>query len=138
MRLRALPVLGVMATLAGCASPRAVDDRMAQPFAPAGDAARGRELFAVRDEARCVLCHAVPGASPAGDLGPSLAHVGSRLDAAQLRLRIADITRVRPGAALPTVHRTEGMVRVAPRYAGQPVLTGQQVEDLVAYLETLR
>jgi sulfur-oxidizing protein SoxX len=128
----------MLAMVAACASTSPHDDRMREPLAPAGDAARGRELFATRDEARCVLCHAVPGLSPAGDLGPALDHVGARLDAAQIRLRIADITRVRPDAAMPTFHRTDGMVRVAPRFAGQPVLTAQQVEDLVAYLETLR
>ena len=103
-----------------------------------GDASRGRELFVAKDEARCVLCHAVPGVAFAGDVGPSLAGVGSRLTAAEIRLRIADITRVNPDSVMPTFHRTEGMVRVAPAYRGKPVLTGEQVEDLVAYLETLR
>ena len=105
---------------------------------PAGDAARGRQLFATRDEARCVLCHAAPGIPGSGDVGPSLAGVGTRLDAAQLRLRIADITRVYPETVMPTFHRAEGMTRVAPQFAGQPVLTGAQVEDLVAFLGTLK
>ena len=71
-------------------------------------------------------------------MGPSLANVGSRLDAGELRLRIADITRVNPAAAMPAFHRTEGLVRVASTYAGKPVLSAQQVEDLVAWLATLR
>jgi sulfur-oxidizing protein SoxX len=73
-----------------------------------------------------------------GNVGPSLVGVGSRLTPAQIRLRIADITRVYPDSVMPTFHRTEGMVRVAPRFLGKPALTGQQVEDLVAWLSTLR
>lgn len=85
-----------------------------------------------------MLCHSAPGIAPAGNVGPSLAGVGSRLDEAQLRLRIADITRVSPSAAMPTFHRVAGMKRVAAEYEGRPVLDGQQVEDLVAYLSSLR
>ena len=55
-----------------------------------------------------------------------------------MRLRIADITRVNPEAVMPTFHRVEGMVRVAPEYRGKPALDAQQVEDIVAWLETLR
>ena len=111
---------------------------METPLAPAGDAARGRQVFVSREGGHCVLCHAVPGVDVAGDVGPQLAQAGSRFSAAQLRLRIADISRVRPLAAMPTFHRTQGLTRVAPAFAGKPVLSGQQVEDLVAYLGTLR
>lgn len=120
--------------LMGCTT---LHDSM-MPLAPAGDAARGRELFMTRDEARCILCHDAPGVAMAGNVGPSLAGVGSRLTADQIRLRIADITRVAPDSVMPTFHRTQGMVRVAPQYAGRPVLTAAQVEDLVAWLRTLR
>ena len=64
--------------------------------------------------------------------------MGSRLTKGQIRLRIVDITRVNPAAAMPTFHRTEGLGRVAPEYRGKPALSGQQVEDLVAWLATLR
>ena len=107
------------------------------PIGAPGDAARGRALFATRDEARCVLCHEAPGVAGGGTVGPALSGVASRLTADQIRLRIADITRVNPEAAMPTFHRTAGMVRVAPQFAGKPVLTASQVEDLVAWLETL-
>lgn len=131
-----LRVFVLMAGVAGCAGMDAPDGM--PPLAPSGDATRGRELFVSRDGGHCVLCHAVPGVAAAGDIGPSLAGVGSRLNAARLRLRVADITRVNPDAAMPSFHRTEGLNRVASRHAGQPVLTGQQVEDLVAYLERLK
>ena len=113
-------------------------DALDKPLAATGDAIRGREIFLARDGGHCVLCHAVPEVKVAGNVGPSLAGVGSRLSAAQIRLRIADISQVDPNAVMPSFHRTEALTRVAPQYAGKPVLTGQQVEDLVAWLGTLR
>jgi len=124
--------------LAACAAAPDVADSLETPLAAAGDPARGREVFVSREGGHCVLCHAVPGVRLAGDVGPSLAGVGSRLSAGQLRLRIADITRVNAGAVMPAFHRTEGLNRVAPAYAGRPALSAQQVEDLVAWLGTLR
>lgn len=121
--------------LAGCV---AAPDSLDTALAAAGDPARGRETFVSREGGHCVLCHAAPGVALAGDVGPSLAGVGSRLSAGQLRLRIADITRVNPDAVMPAFHRTEGLNRVAPGYEGKPALSGQQVEDLVAWLGTLR
>jgi L-cysteine S-thiosulfotransferase len=130
-----------MLLLAALASACASSPRMdaMDALAPAGgDAARGREIFLARDGGHCVLCHQVPDAKLAGDVGPSLAGVGSRLTPGQIRLRIADITRVNPQSVMPTFHRSEGLKRVAPQYAGKPALGAQQVEDLVAYLGTLR
>jgi sulfur-oxidizing protein SoxX len=123
-----------MTMLMSCAT---ASDTMSA-LAPPGDADRGRALFMTRDEARCVLCHAAPGVEGGGNVGPALSGVGARLTAGQIRLRIADITRVNPEAVMPTFHRTEAMVRVAPPFAGKPVLTAAQVEDLVAWLETLQ
>jgi sulfur-oxidizing protein SoxX len=126
-------LLVALALLAACAS----TDR-AEPIAAAGDPARGREVFISREGGHCVLCHRAPGVTPAGNVGPPLGGIGARLDAAQLRLRVADITRVYPDSVMPTFHRTEGMTRVASAYAGKPVLDARQVEDLVAWLGTLR
>lgn len=104
----------------------------------AGDPARGREVFVSRDAGHCVLCHEAPGVEAFGNVGPSLAGVGSRLTVPELRLRVSDITKVSPHATMPTFHRTEGMTRVASQYEGKAVLTSQQVEDVVAWLATLR
>jgi len=123
----------------GCASPAVPrTDAMETALAAAGDPARGREVFMQREQGHCVLCHAVPGADIAGNVGPPLAGVGTRLSPAQIRLRVADITRVYPDSVMPTFHRTEGMVRVAPALRGKPALEGQEVEDLVAWLSTLK
>jgi L-cysteine S-thiosulfotransferase len=108
--------------------------------AAAGSAERGRALLVERAAANCLLCHAFPDPDlrVAGDVGPSLAGVGRKLSAAQLRLRIADIQRVNARAVMPSYYRLDALDRVAAEYRGKPVLGSQQVEDLVAYLQTLK
>ena len=88
----------------------------------------------------CVLCHAVPDPAVrfAGTLGPSLAGVGARFSPAQLRLRVADNLRVNPASVMPSYYKIDGLDRVAGAYAGKPILSAQEVEDVVAYLVTLR
>ena len=110
-----------------------------KPLASAGDAARGREIVVSR-ESNCLLCHVVPGAEghPMGDIGPPLAGVGAKLRPAQLRLRIVDSSKINPTTIMPPYHRTEGLSTVAREFRDKPVLTAQQVEDVVAFLGTLR
>jgi sulfur-oxidizing protein SoxX len=104
-----------------------------------GDPRRGRDIAANSDRGNCLICHVLPIAEAPvfGDLGPTLARIGSRLTAAQIRLRIVDPKRVNPASIMPSFHRSEGLFRVAPAYAGQPILSAQDVEDLVAYLLTV-
>ena len=73
-----------------------------------------------------------------GNIGPPLAGVGTRLNAGQLRLRIVDPTRLDPNAVMPAYHRTEGLDRVAEPHRGKPILTAEQIEDVIAYLLTLK
>jgi sulfur-oxidizing protein SoxX len=120
--------------VAGCAS---VSLEQA-PLGPQGDAARGREVFVSREGGHCVLCHRAPGVAVAGDVGPALDGIGSRLSPGEIRFRVVDITRVNPQAVMPAFHRAEGLARVAPAYAGKPVLDARQVEDVVAYLGSLK
>ena len=104
-----------------------------------GDAQRGREVVVGRD-ANCLLCHSIPDPSQRfmGNVAPPLAGVGSRLTPGQIRLRVVDPTRVNPDVAMPAYYRTHGLDRVMEQYRGKPVLTAQQIEDVVAYLSTLR
>jgi len=136
---RKIAFLLAVGAIAGCAQVRAPADAIEAPVArAAGDALRGREVFLSRDAGHCVLCHAAPAVSPAGNIGPSLQAVASRLSPAQLRLRVVDITRVNPDAVMPAFYRVADMNQVATRYRDQPVLSAQQVEDVVAFLETLK
>ncbi|MCR0982767.1 sulfur oxidation c-type cytochrome SoxX [Roseomonas populi] len=104
-----------------------------------GDPARGEAVVRNRETANCLICHSIPGAAESfmGEVGPPLAGVRSRLSPGQIRLRVVDPTLWNPQAIMPAYHRTEGLVRVDPRYRGRPVLTAQEVEDVVAYLSAL-
>jgi sulfur-oxidizing protein SoxX len=119
----------------------ATGDAMAGPLpaTAAGDPARGRHIVLDREVGNCLICHKVP--EPAelfqGDLGPDLRGIGKRLTAGQIRLRLVDQSRLNPQTMMPPYHRVDGLNRVAARYRGKPLLTAQEVEDVVAYLETL-
>ena len=105
-----------------------------------GDPARGRAIVANRQVGLCLLCHSGPFPEERfqGDLAPDLRGAGARWTEGQLRLRIVDSGRINPATIMPAYHRTEGLVRVAPSWRGKPVLTAEQVEDVVAFLTTLR
>ena len=106
----------------------------------AGDAARGHAAMLSRDAGNCFLCHSFPdaGQTPLGDIGPPLAGIGRRSTAAQLRLRLVDSTRINPQSVMPAYYRAEGLHQVAAAYRGKPLLTAQQIEDVIVYLLTLR
>lgn len=123
---------------AACAVVALAAAACATAVATRGDPARGREVFVSRDAGHCVLCHSAPGIDMAGSVGPSLAGVGTRLTREELRIRVADITRVNPNAAMPAFHRLENLRRVAPSYRDKPVLSEEQLEDVVAWLATLK
>jgi L-cysteine S-thiosulfotransferase len=115
-------------------------DAMPEPLTRTpGDAARGREIVTGRD-GNCLFCHAIPEPSERfmGNIGPPLAGVGSKLTAGQLRQRIVDPTKVKSDVTMPAYHRIEGLNQVSQQYLGRPILDAQQVEDVVAYLLTLK
>jgi sulfur-oxidizing protein SoxX len=104
-----------------------------------GDPARGRAIVGNRQLGLCLLCHSGPFPEDRlqGTLAPNLAGVASRLAIGQLRLRIVDASRVNPKTIMPPYYRTQDLTRVAPSYAGKPILSAEQVEDVVAFLATL-
>ena len=117
----------------------AVGDAIPRPLTrEPGDPARGRSIAVNRDAGACTLCHAVPGEKSYGNIAPTLAGAGARLSPAQLRLRVADSTRVNPNTPMPAYYRTEGLAQVAAAYRGKPLLSAQQVEDVVAWLASLK
>lgn len=103
-----------------------------------GDATRGRTIVVDRILSACVLCHALPGTEVSGNLGPSLAGVGSRLSVGELRSRLVDSSRYNPDTVMPAYYLTAGLNRVAATYRDKPILSAQQIEDVVAYLRTLK
>jgi L-cysteine S-thiosulfotransferase len=105
----------------------------------AGDAARGRALVLERTST-CILCHSGPFPETRfqGDLAPNLAGAGSRWSEGQLRLRLVDAASLNPATIMPSYYRLEGLVRVGPAWRGKPILSAEQIEDMVAYLTSLR
>ncbi len=105
-----------------------------------GDPARGRAITLSRRSGLCILCHRGPFPEERfqGDLAPDLRGVGGRLSEGQLRLRIVDSSRVNAATIMPAYFRTLGLIRVAPEYRGKPVLGADEIEDVVAFLSTLR
>lgn len=105
-----------------------------------GNAQRGREVVVSRQLANCLLCHRMPVPEERfqGNLGPDLSGVASRLSEGQIRLRIVDSTRLNPDTTMPAYYRVEGLRRVMAAYRDKPVLTTEQVEDVVALLATFR
>ena len=105
-----------------------------------GDPARGRAIVASRQVGLCLLSHSGPFPEERfqGNLAPDLRGAGKRWSEGQLRLRIVDSTRLNAATIMPAYHRTEGLVRVAPAWRGKPVLSAEQIEDVVAFLMTLK
>jgi L-cysteine S-thiosulfotransferase len=104
-----------------------------------GDATRGRALILDRTST-CILCHSgpFPEAKFQGDLAPSLAGAGSRWSEGQLRLRLVDASRLNPATIMPSYYRVDGLDRVGLAWRGKPLLSADQIEDIVTYLATLR
>jgi sulfur-oxidizing protein SoxX len=106
----------------------------------AGDPAAGKKIVLDRHVGLCLLCHSGPFPEERfqGNVAPSLAGVGARLSEGQIRLRIVDSSRVNPTTIMPAYYKSEGLTRVAPAHRGKTVLSAQQVEDVVAFLVTLK
>jgi sulfur-oxidizing protein SoxX len=105
-----------------------------------GDAARGKAIVTNRQVGLCLLCHTGPFPEERfqGNMAPDLKGAGSRSMEGQLRLRIVDATRLNPDSIMPPYYRADGLVRVAPAFRGKTILTAEQIEDVVAFLLTLR
>jgi sulfur-oxidizing protein SoxX len=117
-----------------------VGDAIPQPLTNMrGDVARGRALVVERTST-CILCHSGPFPEQKfqGDLAPSLAGSGSRWSEAQLRLRLVNASSLNAATIMPSYYRLDGLARVGPAWRGKPILSAEQIEDIVAYLASLR
>ena len=133
-------MLRILAAAAFYASAAAAQDSIPDSLTGArGDPVRGRAIVANRQLGLCLLCHSgpIPEERFQGDLAPDLKGAGKRWTEAQLRARIVDSRRLNPATIMPSYYRTEGHWRVAPAFRGKPLLSAEQIEDVVAYLGTL-
>jgi len=104
-----------------------------------GDATRGRALVVDRTST-CILCHSGPFPEQRfqGDVAPSLAGTGRRWSEGEIRLRLVDASRLNAATIMPSYYRIDGLSRVGRAWQSKPILTAEQIEDIVAYLVTLR
>lgn len=105
-----------------------------------GDPERGRAIVGNRQIGLCLLCHSGPFPQERfqGNLAPDLSGAGARASAGQLRLRIVDASRLNPTTIMPPYYRIDGLVRVAAGFRDKPILSAEQIEDVVAFLMTLK
>jgi len=133
---RVLAALAAVCSTGICAQDAMPDSLTGQH----GDPARGRAIVVDRQLGSCLLCHSGPFPEERlqGDLAPDLRGVGKRFTQGQLRMRIVDPARINSGTIMPSYGQSEGLWRVAPALRGQALLTAEQIEDVVAFLTTLR
>ncbi|HEU5272551.1 MAG TPA: sulfur oxidation c-type cytochrome SoxX [Xanthobacteraceae bacterium] len=105
-----------------------------------GDPERGRSIVTNRQVGLCLLCHSGPFPEERfqGNMAPDLAGAGARWSAGELRLRLVDARKINPSTIMPPYYVVDGMNRVVPSLRGKPILSAEQIEDVVAFLTTLR
>ena len=120
---------------------RITGDTIVEPLGGArGDTARGRAIVVDRQKGLCLLCHTGPFPEQRfqGTLAPTLAGAGGRWNEGQLRLRMVDSGKLNPATIMPAYYRTEGLTRVGTAWQNKPVLDAAEIEDVVAFLVTLK
>lgn len=106
----------------------------------AGDPVMGRKTAINRKKGNCLACHALPAPEQPyhGEVGPDLNEVAGRLSEGEIRLRIVNPKYSNPATIMPAFYKTEGLHMVQKKWQGKPMLTAEEVEDIVAYLMTLK
>jgi len=107
----------------------------------AGDTQRGAEIVTDSGRGNCLACHQLPidGIEAYGTIGPPLAGIAARLSVPQIRLRVVDTRNINPLSIMPGFYRDPRLInRPGKAYRGRTFLTAQQVEDVIAYLATLK
>jgi sulfur-oxidizing protein SoxX len=118
-----------------------VDDTMPRSLTGVpGDPVNGRKVAINRKQGNCLACHKMPVPEEQfhGEISPNLAGVGSRYTEAELRMRLVDPKVLNPDTMMPSFYKTAGFTRVRKNFRGKSILSAQQVEDVVAYLLTLK
>lgn len=114
----------------------------------AGNAENGRTIVTSKGLGNCVSCHGAEAYADVpfhGEIGPILDGAGSRWEPAELRGIVANAKMIFEGTMMPAFYKSNGYIRPGNAYTGKaaegdlpPLLTAQQVEDVVAYLMTLK
>lgn len=106
----------------------------------AGDPLRGKKIAINRKKGNCLACHQLPITSEQfhGEVGPTLVGVGSRYNEGELRLRVVDPKVLNPESIMPSFFKSRGFNRPLKKFKGKSVLTAQEIEDVIAYLKTLK
>jgi sulfur-oxidizing protein SoxX len=119
---------------------RVSDGAIPEPLtAQPGDPERGRRIVLDRDGGDCTICHAMPLPQREfhGTVGPPLDGIGRRATPGALRLRLVDPKAFNAETIMPAYYKVTELHRVLERYRARPILTAQQIEDVIAYLLTL-
>lgn len=114
----------------------------------AGDPVVGAEIMN-KGAGNCIACHEVTALNHLafhGEIGPMLDGAGDRWTEAELRGIVANAKIMFEGSMMPSFYKTEGFTRLGDAYTGKahpegdvdPLLTAQQIEDVVAFLMTLK
>ena len=105
-----------------------------------GDPVNGRKLAINRKKGNCLACHVmpIPEQSYHGKIGPDLNGVASRYEEGELRLRIVNPKIINEATIMPAFYRNDGFHRVMKKFNGKTIISAQDVEDIVAYLMTLK
>lgn len=115
----------------------------------AGDAEAGAKAMATKSVGNCISCHEVTALNDApfhGNVGPTLDGVADRWTEAEIRGIVADAKMTYDGTIMPSFYKVSGYVRPGNAYTGKsiaaeeitPLLTAEQIEDIVAFLVTLK
>jgi sulfur-oxidizing protein SoxX len=119
-----------------------VDYSIVEPLCGlAGNSQRGREIVSDGNSGNCLACHQlpIPGIEAYGTIGPPLTGIASRLPVPVIRLRVVDTRNINPMSIMPGFYRDPRLInRPGKKYRGRTFLTAQQVEDVIAYLATLK
>ena len=107
----------------------------------AGDAANGRKVFMNRKKGNCLACHVNDDMSEQsfhGEVGPELNGVADRWETAALRGIVVNAKKMFDGTIMPAFYRDAGFNRTLKNFDGKSILSAQEVEDLLAYISTLK
>ena len=134
-------LLSLSASAAGFVKYKINNDAIAAPLTgEAGDPVNGKNLAIIRKKGNCLACHSMPIPEQAfhGNIGPDLKGISRRYSEGEIRLRIVNPKVLNSETIMPAFYRIDGLNRVIKKFAGKPIISAQDVEDIVAYLMTLK